>query len=95
MVLVSYEEATELAAVLLGRGDIDVFDITEDQVDELSDQLASRFGIDIQELADLAGALLPLVDVGVSPLTRARYKGFGNGGVWICKAKLPAPAESA
>lgn len=59
--------------------------------------------IDIEELAAavldqfdrLVRKLLPMIDVGASPLTGNRYKGFATAGMWMAKMQIPSTKPTA
>ncbi len=42
----------------------------------------------IERFDSLINALLPLIDVGKSPLTNKRYKGFAVNGAWFAKVEI-------
>ncbi len=42
----------------------------------------------MERFDNLINALLPLIDVGKSPLTGKRYKGFAVNGVWFAKVEI-------
>ena len=60
---------------------------TED--DEIAEAFYNQYGIDVNEFNSIAEQLIHLVDVGTSPLTGERYKGFSNGkGLWLAKIRV-------
>lgn len=57
--------------------------------DEIEEAFYNAFGVDVDTFNMLAEQLIYLIDVGVSPLTRERYKGFSDGkGRWLAKVKV-------
>jgi hypothetical protein len=72
----------ELACQILGV-DYDEIDADTSIIEE---ELYNEFGIDLDIFGDIISRLLPLVDVGTSPLTEEKYKGFSNGNIWLIKA---------
>ena len=57
--------------------------------DDVDAGLADAYGLDIDTFHKLISDLLPLIDVGVSPITGTKFKGFSkveNGhGFWLVK----------
>lgn len=45
---------------------------------DIEDKLIEEKGIDLAGFAETVEALLPLIDIGESPLTGNRYKGFSK-----------------
>jgi hypothetical protein len=86
-------ELEELAAHLVG--------LNYDDVDysEIEQKLYEKFNIDSDSFNDLVVALLPMIDVGESPLTGTRYKGFsrpeGKHMLWIVKTEISPGAVAA
>lgn len=62
--------------------------------DDVDAGLAVTYGLDIDTFHKLISDLLPLIDVGVSPITGTKFKGFAvhtNGyGFWLVKMEVPA-----
>lgn len=52
--------------------------------------LQEKFNIpELEDFAELINHLIPLIDVGSSPITKRNYKGFSNQkGVWFCKVDV-------
>ncbi len=77
-------EALELAAHLLGI-DEDADDLDE-QVEE---KIYERYEIEFHNFRVLASELLPLCDVGQSPITKELFRGFSireeTHGRWLAK----------
>lgn len=46
---------------------------------KLWDRFYHRFGVEASDFAKLINALLPLIEIGKSPLTGRVYKGFAKG----------------
>ena len=78
-------ELEELACRITGL-DYDKIDADNDIIDE---RLYNEFNIDLEVLTRLINKLLPLIDVGRSPITSDRYKGFSDQrGMWYCKETI-------
>ncbi len=79
-------EVEELACHLLG--------LNYDDVDnsDISDALFEKYEISFDQFHNLITALLPLIDVGTSPLSNTRYKGFskveGGVGMWLVRTEV-------
>lgn len=54
----------------------------------IEDELDDKFDVDLDELKELVDHLIPLIQIGRSPLTDTIYKGFGEDGVMIVKAEV-------
>ncbi len=76
-------EHYELAMVLTGR-DPDNEEQFNDE-DGLYEDLFDKYGIEFDAFEALIGDLLPLIEVGKSPLTDKMYKGFGKDGRFLTK----------
>lgn len=76
-------EALELAAAMLGRDEPE----TAEEEEALEQALLERFGVDIEVLIKVAGALLPLCACGRSSLTDRGYRGFARDGCFIVKTE--------
>lgn len=83
---ISSIEVEELACHLTGL-DYDGIDADEVIIDE---KLQEVYGITLDGFTDLIGKLMPLIDVGSSPLTKERYKGFSDSEkkMWFVKIKV-------
>lgn len=83
---ISTIEVEELACYLT-KLDYDEIDANEVIIDE---NLQEVYGTTLDEFTDLISALLPLIDVGSSPLTNERYKGFADKlkQMWYVKIKV-------
>lgn len=79
-------EVEELACHITGL-DYDEIDADTEKIDE---SLQEEFGCDLNQLTHIIQRLLPLIDVGKSPLTNERYKGFADSeqGIWFVKTKI-------
>lgn len=73
-------EEYELAAHVCGVEDDADYDVIDDAVFE-------KFQISVEEFTEVALALLPLIDVGKSPLTNKTYKGFSTGNFFLLKVE--------
>jgi len=80
----AFSETYELCLLLCGlnpNSDEDFND--ESKVDEI---LYDKYGIeDTAGLDELIRDLAKLIDIGVSPFTGKRYKGFSKGEEWVYK----------
>lgn len=75
-------DTEELACKITGLD----YDAIDADVDIIEEALVDKFGIGIGEFVELIEHLIPLVDVGRSPLTKKLYKGFSDQqGVWLTK----------
>ncbi|MDM1378186.1 hypothetical protein [Myroides marinus] len=74
----------ELACKLIG---IDYEEIGVD-TSLIEEELDEKFDVDLDELKVLIDHLIPLIQIGRSPLTDILYKGFGDNGVMIVKAEV-------
>ncbi len=73
----------ELACKILGI-DYDEIDADTEVIEE---ELYNMFEIDLENFSEIINRLLPLIDVGESPLTKQKFKGFSAGSSWL--AKIP------
>ncbi len=78
-------DVEELACYLTGLN-YEKIDADTKKIDE---SLKEKFGCDLYQFAQIIAQLLPMIDVGRSPLTGATYKGFADKkkGMWL--AKIP------
>lgn len=78
-------ETEELAAFIC---DLDYDEIDSDS-EIINDKLSEKFNIDLNDFTFLVSNLLPLIDVGKSPITDERFKGFSNQEeLWLLKTKI-------
>lgn len=79
-------EAEELACHITGL-DYDEIDADEAIIDE---KLQEEFGCDLQQFTHIIQRLLPMIDVGKSPLTQKWYKGFADTEkeMWLAKMEI-------
>ena len=76
-------EIEELAAFICG---LDFNDVERSEIDQT---LYEKFEADIEVFQNLVEALIPLIDIGWSPLTDSRYKGFSDQkGMWLTKIEV-------
>ncbi len=73
-------EVLELAAHIL---DIDEND--DDFETLIDDQLNEQFSIDLDHFLYIIEALVPLITVAESPVTKTRFRGFAYNGLWLLK----------
>lgn len=81
----NYFNVEELAAHIIGH-EIE----TDEQYDELEEKLIEKLNIDMDTFYDIVSKLVPLIDVGTSPLTQTRYKGFADteNQRWLIKVEI-------
>lgn len=81
--IVTTYEVEELAAHICG------LNYDEVDVSEIDDALMDKFEISFDRFHELIRILLPMIDVGKSPLTKKKYKGFskveGDAALWLVK----------
>lgn len=67
--------------------DYDSIDADEDIIDN---KLIEEFGCGLEEFTEIVSRLLPLIDVGESPISKKIYKGFSNieQGCWLTKMEV-------
>ena len=60
--------------------------------DAIHESLYEKYEIEMHNLEKIIKDLLPLIDVGVSPITNQRFKGFsvrdGENGFWLVKIEV-------
>ena len=83
---ISTLETEELACYITGL-DYDEIDADEEIIDE---KLQEEFGCNLQQFTHIIQRLLPMIDVGSSPLTQKRYKGFSDveKHIWLVKTEV-------
>ena len=79
----------ELACMILGM-EYDTFEEEDDETEQIEDILIDRMNIDLDTLYSIVRKLLPLIEIGESPLTGICYKGFvrrlnNSGGTWLAR----------
>lgn len=56
---------------------------------QLFELLADKYGLtDYSGLINLIDDLTETIEIGESPLTKKRYKGFANNGIWLHKKEV-------
>lgn len=85
-----YLQIEELAAFLL---EVELDELTDKDGDyeyKLWNLFHHRFGIEAPDFAKLINALVPMIEVGKSPLTKKIYKGFANTEkkLWLVKMEV-------
>lgn len=80
-----YFSVEELAAHILGVS-ID----TDEEYDALEEKLSDRYFLAMDDFYDIVSKLVPLIDIGTSPLTQTRYKGFADteNQRWLVKIEV-------
>lgn len=83
---ISTLEVEELACHITGL-DYDEIDADEEIIDE---KLQEEFGCDLQQFTYIIQRLLPMINIGLSPLTQKSYKGFSDSekGMWFVKVEI-------
>jgi len=78
----------EFAAYICG---LDYDSLEGDISGQIDTVLWEKFETDLKLLGQLMEVIMPLIDVGKSPLTNTKFKGFskkeGNVGIWILKTE--------
>ncbi len=79
-------EAEELACKITGLD----YDEIDADLGTIEDELINQFGCDFNQFCGIIRRLLPLIDVGSSPLTKKTYKGFSDTkkGIWLIKTEV-------
>ncbi len=79
-------DVEELACKIIGI-DYDEIDADTQIIEE---KLYEEFEIDLENFANIISRLLPLIDVGESPLTQKVYKGFSDvkNKCWLVKTEV-------
>lgn len=79
----------EFAAYISG---LDYENIEEDLTSTVESALYDKYDIDLDQLQRLMEVIMPLIDVGESPLTNTKFKGFSNietnPPVWLLKTEI-------
>jgi hypothetical protein len=66
--------------------DMDIDDAADDDFeDQVETQLEEQYGLELETFADLMTALMPLIRIGMSPLTKTEFKGFAHSDYWLLK----------
>lgn len=85
-------DAYDLACYICGLTDGADFDVLEES-------LWDEFGIELDAFQKIVGKLLPLIDVGKSPITGQIFKGFSdtsNGyGLWLVKTAVRSACDES
>jgi len=83
---VSQYDVEELACKITG---LNYDEIDADEV-VIEDKLIDEFGCGLDQFADIISRLMLLIDVGESPLTQKRYKGFSDAEnkMWFVKMEI-------
>lgn len=85
MVKLNSLDVEELACKIVGL-DYDEIDANEEMIE---DAMEERYGISLDVFADILSKLLPMVDVGTSPISGKTYKGFADveKQIWLLKTE--------
>jgi hypothetical protein len=86
LAIVSSIDVEELACHIL---EVDYDEIDAD-TSVINEKLYEEFGCDLDQFTHIIQRLLPMVDVGASPLTKKSYKGFSDTekGMWFVKMEI-------
>lgn len=84
---IDYFDAADLAAAVLDLPEIE----TDDDIDAIADAFLDKFGIDLDQFAELARRLVPMCAMDKSPLTDTFRKGFVRNGAYIVKITTDTP----
>jgi hypothetical protein len=86
---IGFYELEELAAFI---SDLDYENLDGDTNNQIEQAIYDKFGIDLDQFQKIVEVLMPLIDVGESPLTGTIFKGFskkeGNHGTWLLKTEV-------
>lgn len=67
--------------------------IEDDLIDsEIEDLFFDTFNITFEDFEKLIDVLIPLIEVGKSPLTEKIYQGFAIDGHWLIKKEYVIPS---
>lgn len=93
MAPVGARDVEELACKIVGLD----YDEIDADTQKIEDALYHRFGIGVDVLSDIVSRLLPLIDVGESPISKKRYKGFSDteNQMWLVKMEIPNPKKKS
>ncbi|MFK5856572.1 MAG: hypothetical protein QM503_10605 [Bacteroidota bacterium] len=81
-------DVEELACKVTGMD----YDEIDADTETIEDALLVNFELDIEQFTELVNRLIPLIDVGESPITKKKYKGFSNQqGTWLAKIEVQQP----
>lgn len=80
------EDAMELAIQILGLDE-------ESEYDDVEEKFMEEFHTDLESFSNLLGYLVPMIDVGTSPLSGKTFKGFsvsleGDNSMFIVKTEV-------
>ena len=64
------------------------YHILGEDVDDIDQALWDNLEIDRAAFEALLDSLMPMIDVGTSPLTGNAYKGFAADGMWLANIKV-------
>ena len=79
-------DVEELACHITGLD----YDAIDADTSIIENKLYEEFGCDLDQFTTIVRRLLPMIDVGKSPITKARYKGFSDTekGMWFVKMEI-------
>lgn len=73
----SFIQTEELACTILGI-EYEDYEEADDCTEQIENILIDELNIDLDTLEKIVSKLLPLIDIGKSPLTGNMYKGFSR-----------------
>ena len=85
--LIDYFDAAELAAAVLDLPEIEA----DEDIDTVADAFLHKFGMDLEQFAELARRLVPMCAMDKSPLTDTFRRGFVRDGAYIVKITTETP----
>lgn len=87
-IVADYDDVMDLACEITG---LDVENVDGD-ISLVEDSLCEKLNVDFDSFHEIVNRLLPLIDVGESPLTKKRFKGFSKiedgMGCWIVRVGI-------
>lgn len=83
---ISMLEIEELACDIIGKD----YDEIDGDTNAINEALYEDLNIELDDFKKIVDRLIVRIDIGKSPLTGERYKGFSNtaAGTWLAKTKI-------
>lgn len=66
----------------------------EDDYDALDVAIFEEWGVDLPTFYKICEHLVPLCQVGTSPITGKQYRGFAAKGSWLVKEEVPSENQT-
>lgn len=83
-IVADYDDVMDLACEITG--------LNVEDVNKVNDELYEQMDVYFDSFHEIVNRLLPLIDVGESPLTKKRFKGFSKiedgMGCWIVRTEI-------